>query len=373
MIYSTKKYTAIGLMSGTSADGIDASIIETDGEKILSFGKNHYLPYEYELKSKIHTLYNLKDKANLTFINEVEFEITMQHIIAVNELLSKLSNDEKTPEIIGFHGQTIDHQPQRKFTWQIGDGNLLAKKTGINVVYNFRANDVACGGQGAPVIPIYHKAIIAEEYYPAIVLNVGGVSNITYIDNENLIAFDTGTGNALIDDFLRSEGRFQYDEGGRFALQGTPNFEVINEVLQDEFFKKPYPKSLDRNEFKNKVFSIIDKFNDDIFFNKVATIAEITVQSVLEAIKLLPKSPKYLFFCGGGAKNFYFLKRLSEILSHTKVEPISIVNPNLDTDFIESQGFAFLAVRNLINKPITFASTTGVKMSSATGGVFCPA
>ncbi|MDX1949383.1 MAG: anhydro-N-acetylmuramic acid kinase [Rickettsiales bacterium] len=365
--------TAIGLMSGTSADGVDASIISSDGEKVISFGQNYYLPYEYELKSKIHSLYNLKEKADKNFIKQVEEEITYQHIKAVFELLELLDKDDVKPEIIGFHGHTIDHQPQRKFTWQIGDGNLLAKKTGINVIYNFRANDIANGGQGAPVIPIYHKAIIDEKYYPAIVLNVGGVSNITYIDDKNLIAFDVGAGNALIDDFLRQEGRFQYDEGGRFALQGSPNFSVISEILQDDFFKKPYPKSLDRNEFRQKVFDILQKNNTQIFYDKVATIAEITVQSVLEGIKLLPQKPKYLFFCGGGAKNFYFLKRLSEILENTKVEPISIVNERLDTDYIESQGFGFLAVRSMLNKPITFSSTTGVSLSSAVGGVFCPA
>jgi len=368
-----KTYTAIGLMSGTSMDGIDAAIITTDGEKVHSFGATHFTEYPGWLKLKLRRLITdiqngVKDDI---YIKDVERDITKLHVEAVEQLLVKAGLSADAVDMIGFHGQTIDHRPHERFTWQIGDGAYLAERTNINVVNNFRTNDVANGGQGAPLLPIYHRAVVPQSSYPAAVLNIGGVSNITYIDENNILAFDTGTGNALIDDVIFENTGKHYDEGGKIAKSGKVMPEMLEELLADEYFSRIPPKSLDRNQFSQKLSVLMqNKYRALYFSNKLATLVEFTVRSIQLALPFLPQQPKNWYICGGGVHNKFLMARLKKMLIGNVV-PISDIDKKLDVNFIEAQGFALLAVRSLLELPISYTSTTGVKnpAKALTGGV----
>ncbi len=368
-------YQAIGLMSGTSMDGIDAAIIKSDGDKILEFGATHFKEYPGWLKLKIRKLIaeiqaDSGEKPSEFYIKEVERDITKLHADAVEELLINAKLHPAEIDVIGFHGHTVDHRPHEKFTWQIGDGQLLASRTGIDVVCNFRVNDVKLGGQGAPLLPLYHKAVIPEKSYPAAVVNIGGVSNITYIDNNNLIAFDCGPGNALIDDIIFENTGQHFDEEGKVASDGKVSEDLLNLLLNNLYFTRKPPKSLDRNQFTHMVSNQLQgEYKYLLFADKVATLSEFTVQAIARSQEHLPDEPRNWYICGGGVHNKYFMRRFDEIFSG-KVQPISRVNVDLDANFIEAQGFAFLGIRSMLDLPITFTSTTGVisKTASATGG-----
>jgi anhydro-N-acetylmuramic acid kinase len=381
-----KIYTAIGLMSGTSMDGVDAAIIKTDGQKILEFGETHFKEYPGWLKLKLRKLISdvQNTKAGLIeagratvspdfefYLNEVERDITKFHAQIIDELIINAKLHSAEIDVVGFHGHTIDHRPEDKFTWQIGDGEFLAEKCKMNIICNFRQNDINLGGQGAPLLPLYHKAIVADEYYAACVVNIGGVSNITYIDEQNLIAFDTGPGNALIDDIIFENTGRHFDDEGKVAQAGKVNAELLNLMVNNLYFQKKPPKSLDRNQFSSQAKSLLsDKFKNESFANKVATLTEFTVQAIVKSIEHLPQKPKAWFVCGGGVHNKFIMSRLKEELA-VPVKSIVKLNEKLNPDFIEAQGFAFLAVRSLLGLPLTYASTTGVKTDSksATGGV----
>jgi anhydro-N-acetylmuramic acid kinase len=374
---NSKIYRSIGLMSGTSMDGVDSAIVETDGEKISKLGETHFKAYPGWLKLKVRKLIAdiqaAEDPKSVDefYIKEIEKDITKFHAQVVEELIIKADLRPAEVDVIGFHGHTVDHRPHERFTWQIGDGASLSAQAKINVVCNFRENDVKNGGQGAPLLPLYHKAIIPADKYPAAVVNIGGVSNITYIDGQNLIAFDTGPGNALIDDIIFENTGKHFDEEGKVAQAGKVNEELLKFLLGNLYFTRKPPKSLDRNQFANQVQSLLsDKFASLTFANKVATLSEFTIQSIAKAIDHLPEDPKNWFICGGGVHNQYFMERLKELL-YGKVKKISSVSPELNVDFIEAQGFAFLAVRSLLGLPLTYSTTTGVTTSSgsATGGV----
>lgn len=376
-----KIYTAIGLMSGTSMDGIDAAIIQTDGQKIIDFGETHFKEYPGWLKLKLRKLIADVQVGNKSeqdknsdfefYLNEVERDITKLHAQIVDELIINAKLHTAEIDVIGFHGHTIDHRPEDKFTWQIGDGEFLAEKSKISVICNFRQNDINLGGQGAPLLPLYHKSIIDEKLYPACALNIGGVSNITYIDDKNLIAFDTGPGNALIDDIIFENTGRHFDDEGKVAQAGKVNEELLNLLINNLYFQKKPPKSLDRNQFSSQAKSLLsDKFKNESFANKVATLTEFTVQAIVKSLDHLPQKPKAWFVCGGGVHNKFIMQRLKQQLG-VSVKSIGKLNEKLNPDFIEAQGFAFLAVRSLLGLPLTYSSTTGVKSEtkSATGGV----
>ncbi len=373
---SVKTYRSIGLMSGTSMDGVDSAIVETDGEKVLALGEMHFKEYPGWLKLKMRKLIADVQSGAVQgnddmYVKDVEKDITKFHAEVVEELIIKADLRPAEIDVIGFHGHTIDHRPAERFTWQIGDGAALAERTKINVICNFRENDIKNGGQGAPLLPLYHKAVVPEKFYPAAVVNIGGVSNITYMDEEELVAFDTGPGNALIDDIIFEATGRHFDEEGKIAAAGTINEEMLNFLLGNLYFTKKPPKSLDRNQFAQQVSGLLsDKFKGMAFASKVATLSEFTVQAIARSLDHLPQDPKHWFVCGGGVHNKYFMERLKEVL-YGKVKKMNTISPELDVNFIEAQGFAFLAVRSLLNLPLTYSSTTGVISSSgsATGGV----
>ncbi|MBN8966344.1 MAG: anhydro-N-acetylmuramic acid kinase, partial [Rhizobiales bacterium] len=248
---------AIGLMSGTSLDGVDAAIVETDGERIARFGPTGYRAYGdgecAVLRRALAEAVTLTDRTSRpAAVGEAEALITRVHAEIVERLLADNGIAQRDIDVVGFHGQTVIHRPQDRLTVQVGDGAALARRLGIPVVYDFRAADVAAGGQGAPLVPVFHRAIVhtIDRPHPVALLNIGGVANVTFVDGgPDPIACDTGPGNALIDDFMRARTGVAYDDNGDAARTGTPDNSFIAGVLEHPFFDHKPPKSLDRNAF----------------------------------------------------------------------------------------------------------------------------
>lgn len=350
-----KIYRALGLMSGTSLDGVDAAFIETDGEKVLARYGAITVPYKENFRNKIKDV--IAKKAS---IGSVENELTKLHADAVFALLEKLKFHENDVDLIGFHGQTIEHRPDDGITVQIGDGEMLAKLTGIDVVNNFRINDVKNGGQGAPLVPIYHKAILNAEKMPVAMLNIGGVANVTWIGDEGIIAFDTGPGNAMLDDFILERTGKAHDTDGDISSKGKVREDIVADYLKHPYFAKKPPKSLDRNDFS------INKVKDLSTEDGAITLISFTTSSVAEACRHFPDIPKKWFVAGGGRHNKTIMRLLAEKLGVV----FDINELGFDGDGLEAEAFAFLAVRSVKGLPITFKSTTGVKIDGLSGGVF---
>ncbi len=347
-----KVYRAIGLMSGTSLDGeIDVALIETDGNgyvKPLDFYAHRY---ESDLSDKVRQCFGKRECD--AQVQEAEQFVTDMHIDAI-----KASGFEA--ELIGFHGQTITHDPGNGFTWQIGDGAKLAAETKIPVVADMRQNDVKHGGQGAPLLPLYHKAMMADQDKPIAILNLGGVANISYIDEDHIIAFDCGPANALMDDCIRERTGASYDKGGVMASHGEALDTVVKAFLDDPYFDLKPPKSLDRDHWS------IDCVRYAKREHAMATLMEMSVSAVEKAMEHLSRRPDEIYAAGGGRHNGYLLGCLAERLE-CAVTPIDEIGWNGDAT--EAEGFAYLAVRSRLGLPLTLPSTTGVH-EAVSGGEF---
>lgn len=348
---------AIGLMSGTSCDGVDAALIRSDGHRITAFGPALTLPYDDAFRAELRQCLGGKGP-----VAEVERELTERHATAVQMLLGRAGRAPREVGLIGFHGQTILHEPDKGRTWQIGDGALLARRTGIDVVNDFRSDDVAAGGQGAPLAPILHDALAGDLERPLAVLNLGGVGNVTWIGPETedlrLIAFDTGPANALIDDWaLRHTGR-AIDHDGALAQAGQINRQRLAAWLEHPYFAQPVPKSLDRDAFR--AFMPEELSPED----GAATLTAFTAASVAQALRWLPQLPKRWLVTGGGRHNPVLMASLRDLLQ-VSVEPVETVG--WDGDALEAQAFAFMAIRAKAGLPISFPGTTGVPQP-LTGG-----
>lgn len=338
-----KVYRAIGLMSGTSLDGVDVALIETDGYEFVQAGPSVTLPYDAALRDRIRACFGKREYDEN--VRQVERDLTRRHVEAIKALNVKA-------DVIGFHGQTITHDPANRFTFQIGDAALLTKETGVGVVSDFRSADVKAGGQGAPFLPLYHRARAAKLKKPLAVLNIGGVANVTWIGKQDILAFDTGPGNALIDDaVLKSTGK-NFDEDGALAAGGKIDDTVLKDLLAHEFFAQKPPKSLDRNAFV---------VNADI-----SALTAFTVQSIKKAMDWFPEKPREWLVAGGGRRNVFMMKELQKVLE-APVRPVDFHGWNGDA--LEAEGFAYLAVRSLLKEPLSLPSTTGVPRPM-TGGVY---
>jgi anhydro-N-acetylmuramic acid kinase len=356
-----KLITSIGLMSGTSSDGIDASIVRSDGEEALDLIGDFFFPYEEKIRIKIRKLKNKIDKVSDLEVHHAEIaflekEITFLHIKAVKIIIKKLKIKKSEINLIGLHGHTIFHSFQNKKTIQLGDGKTLSKLTGLNVIYNFRENDLKNGGQGAPLVPIFHKLLQKKLRLkmPVVFINIGGISNLTYLDeNEQMISFDTGPGNFLIDKLLqlKSKDRMQFDKNGKIALKGNLDKSVLDRYLSDPYYDTLPPKSLDVNNFNLNLVKGIS------LENSITTLSELTSQSIVKALNFFSRKPKEIILCGGGRKNMYICKRIKQT-SNIKTNVIDEYKVN--GDFVESQAFAYLAIRSFLKKPISFPNTTGV-------------
>jgi anhydro-N-acetylmuramic acid kinase len=351
----------IGFMSGTSLDGVDASLVSTNGVDEFTPIENIHIAYPTVFRDKMRNLFT-----HMGPFLELEKQLTEFHIEATQQILNKAKLHPEEIKALGFHGQTLFHKPQEGLTLQIGNPHLLAKKTGIDVVHDFRRRDISLGGQGAPLVPIFHELLMQTQTLPVAVVNIGGVANITYIDKASLIAFDTGPGGALIDDAMLEYFGKPFDNHGEIAASGKVDQLLVNKVLSENYFSLPYPKSLDRNAF---IF-LKDVLSSHSPAEIIATLTYITSASIAQAVCALPKLPEKLFLCGGGRKNTQMIAWIKEILTHKKkecqIEDISTIN-NLDPDYIESQAFAYLAARFFRNLPSAFPSTTNASKDNICG------
>lgn len=359
-------FTTIGLMSGTSLDGIDATIVETDGKTLKRY--NIYETCEYSLKTK-----SLLEEALTNpylFINKqpklerLNYYVTLDHFKLIQSLMKKTIF---RPSLIGFHGQTILHDPKKKISIQCGDGNLLHKLTKINIVSNFRQRDINNGGQGAPLAPIYHKFIMENLEYelPCCFINIGGISNLSYWDSKDLIGFDTGPGNNLIDKYTRKYLGKMYDNFGELGLKGKSNKNLVKKFMEHSFFSQNYPKSLDNQEFIS-LFELLESKNMNHIDN-IATLSDFTAMSIYQSVKSLPNIPKSVIIVGGGLYN----KSINQNLKYYLNVPIFTANEiKLPGKMIEAELIAFLAARRINNLPITFPLTTGNNNPLIGGEIF---
>jgi len=361
---------AVGLMSGTSQDGVDVALIDSDGERIAQLGATACRPYSKTertlLRRATAAAVNLSERtARPGVVAKAERLINDAHAEAVESFLAANGLQRGEVAVIGFHGQTLLHRPEQRFTLQIGDGGALAARLAIPVVYDFRAADVAAGGQGAPLAPVFHRALVRRLQHasPIAVLNLGGVANVTYIDGEELIACDTGPGNALLDDFLRLRTGAPLDTDGRIAASGTIDEKMIERLLVHPFFALPPPKSLDRNAFRGWVGDTLDGIDVE---NGAATLTALTAAAAARIVPHLPRPPANWIVAGGGTRNPTLLRMLTERLAPARVESAHAVGWSIDS--LEAQAFAYLAVRSLRGLPITFPATTGAP-HPLTGGV----
>ena len=365
-----KNCISLGLMSGTSGDGVDASLIKTNGLDEYKVLADKYFEYDFNiyrdihtLKEKIHKISHLEDFDSE--LNDLERKITIFHA----EIIKDFKIDDET--IVGFHGQTIYHNFKEKISRQLGNGKLLSQLTKKKIVYDFRKNDILNGGQGAPLTPVFHHLVAVQNNMnlPICFLNIGGISNITIVKEKNnlneLFSKDLGPGNCLIDTWVRNNSNKKFDEGGNLALSGTKN-EIIFEQAQDLYLNRESKekKSFDTNDF-------------DISFARglsledgVTTLTDFTAtiigQELYSSIKDTNKNIKEVLVCGGGRKNKVLLKKIKENLS-SKIDLKLIDDYNVNGDFVESQAFAYLAIRSLLDLPISFPGTTGCKHPSLGG------
>jgi anhydro-N-acetylmuramic acid kinase len=351
----------IGFMSGTSLDGVDASLISTNGVDEFTPIENIHIAYPKVFRDQMRDLLT-----NMGSFLDLEKQLTEFHIEATYQLLDIAKLHPKEIKALGFHGQTLFHKPQDGLTLQIGNPHLLAQKTNIDVVHDFRRRDISLGGQGAPLVPIFHKLLVRDQKLPVSVVNIGGVANITYVDEDRLIAFDTGPGGALIDDAMIEYFGKSFDNEGELAASGNVDILIVRKIMSMEYFNAPYPKSLDRNAF---IF-LKDMLLTHSPVDMIATLTYITSVSIVGALLSLPKIPKNLFLCGGGRKNTQMIMWIKEILvkenKECKIEDISMIN-NLDPDYIESQAFAYLSARFFCNLPSAFTTTTNTSKDNICG------
>ncbi|MCB2099319.1 MAG: anhydro-N-acetylmuramic acid kinase [Rhodobacterales bacterium] len=346
---------ALGLMSGTSMDGIDAALVTTDGEHITDRGPHLDLPYPPAFQNALRALLG-RDARGEPGTDAVVRDLTLRHAQAVARLLDVAGLAPADVAVIGFHGQTTFHDPDAGLTVQLGDPALLARETGIPVVADFRLNDVAAGGQGAPFAPLYHAALAASSdgdlERPLAVLNVGGVANVTWIGADGaVLAFDTGPGNALLDDWCRRTIQRPMDEGGRLAKAGEPDGLALMDLLAHPYFRLPAPKSLDRDAFSAEPVAHLSPADG------AATLVAFTAGAVARAKELLPAPPTRWLVCGGGRRNHELMAYLCGELQ-AAVDPVEAVG--WQGDALEAQAFAFLAVRSLRGLALSLPTTTGV-------------
>jgi len=356
-------FHAIGLMSGTSLDGVDAALIETDGERIGKRGPALELPYPQPLRDTLRTLLDRAETLppDDPTLRTAEQALTDHHAEAVQALRARIP--DQRIDVIGFHGQTLYHAPDKGRTWQIGDAARLSARTGLPVVHDFRSADVAAGGEGAPLAPVYHAALARKR--PVAIVNIGGVANITLITSDGAIhACDTGPGNALLDDWAERHTGIPCDRGGALAKAGTINTTLLETLLADPFFHQPPPKSLDRLSFHRTLEAIAPLSPQD----GAATLAAFTIAAI--ARTPLPERPASWHICGGGRHNPVLMAGLQ----HALPEPVTPVDDlGWDGDALEAECFGFLAIRSLRGLPLSWPGTTGVRQPMSGGVLTCNA
>lgn len=373
-----KQYVAIGMMSGTSMDGIDIALIRTNGKSRLERGPSTLVPYKAGFRKKL--VKALEEAKAIRQRDErpgklakLEDEIAERHVTALQEFLASRNLRLSDIDVLGMHGQTVLHRPDLGFTVQLGDGDTVASQTGIPVVHDLRANDMEHGGQGAPLAPAYHRALarnLPQEYagkWPVAFVNIGGIANITWITEEGgMIAFDTGPGNALIDQWVEREGGVPYDQDGMISGEGKVVKKLANKLLKHPFFEAEAPKSLDRGDFR------LPEPGWASLEDGARTLAHVTAAAIAKACEHLPERPRLWVICGGGRKNASIVGDLRKLIAE-RDDPdqlstvITAEDAGFDGDMVEAEAWAYLAVRSLRELKITWPHTTGVG-KAITGG-----
>ncbi|MEJ7935664.1 anhydro-N-acetylmuramic acid kinase [Sphingobium sp. AN558] len=355
---------AIGLMSGTSRDGIDAALIETDGDAVVTPLAFHAQPYHDGFRVRLAEVCQramaMEAPGFEPILHSVEEELTELHVEAVADLLARSGHVAEDIGVIGFHGHTVAHRPERGWTWQIGEGKALAGAFGISVIADLRSADVRAGGQGAPLLPVYHRALAHDLPRPVGVLNLGGVANITVIGRgDDIIAFDTGMASGLIDNWMQAHSDLAFDEGGATAAAGRVDETRLAIMLADPWFALPPPKSIDREAFSMEALRGLD------LADGAATLTAFTAAAVARGLNHLHDRPSCIYVAGGGRHNRTLMAMLAD-RTGTDVRPVDELG--WDGDALEAQGFAYMAVRSLKGMPISFPGTTGAPVPM-TGGV----
>lgn len=366
-------WTAIGLMSGTSLDGIDVALLRTDGETVVergpSLGRSYAGAFRRRLQQALETAKAIRERTERPGdLREIERELTLRHAEVVSAFLAENGLKPADIDAIGFHGQTVLHRPDAALTVQLGDGGLLAKETGVDVVYDMRANDMAHGGQGAPLIPVYHAALAAglsgARGKAVVFVNIGGISNLTFIggDGDRIVAYDSGPGNTLIDQWVEAHAGIPYDQGGMIASEGQIDPELAGRYLSHPFFTDPVRRSLDRNDFRPP------EGRDASLEDGARTLAHVTAAAILRSARHLPEKPKLYVVCGGGRLNRVIMGDLAALAGIEGAEVVAAEAVGLNGDSMEAEAWAYLAVRSLRGMPLTFPGTTGVR-TPVTGGL----
>lgn len=356
-------------------DGIDVALLRTDGEAVVERGGFLSVPYEPAFRDRLKQA--LEDAKTIRQRNERPGELsragrdlTLRHAEAVRLFLQQQKLEPKDIDLIGFHGQTVLHRPDEALTVQLGDGQLLASETGINVVYDLRANDMAHGGQGAPLVPVYHQALaqqLPEDRWPICFVNIGGISNLTFLDRDGtIIGFDSGPGNTLIDQWVEAHAGIPYDDGGRIASEGSVIMGLSERYLDNPFFTSSKRRSLDRNDFRPP------EGHEAELSDGARTLAYVSAAAVLKSAGHLPAFPKAFVICGGGRLNRTIMADLVRLAAERGAEVMSAEQAGFDGDAMEAEAWAYLAVRSASGLPLTFPGTTGVGQP-VSGGVLVAA
>jgi len=358
-------FWALGLMSGTSLDGIDAALIQTDGEEVQAFGPWLSVPYDESFKMRLREAVHGRGD-----MLAAEHDLTLKHATAVAALLAQANLTKKDVRVVGFHGQTVAHRPQEHLTWQIGDGALLAEKCGIDVVCDFRRRDVAAGGEGAPLVPLYHAALARQMELPIAVLNVGGIANVTWIGRSessghdlldlDILALDTGPGNVMINEWAHRHTGVDCDLDGALARAGKVDEAAVSALLSDPFFAKRPPKSLDRNHFSTAAIEGLSPADG------AATLTEFVAAAVEKSVAYFPAAARQWFVTGGGRHNPALMAALKAKLPNV----YSVESLGWTGDALEAQAFAFLAVRSLKGLALSVPTTTGAARAVTGGALY---
>lgn len=363
--------TAIGLMSGTSMDGIDVALVRTDGEASVERGPFLGVPYDPAFRDRLKLSLEgaksiLRRKERPGELATIERELTLRHASAVTEFLDRCGLDRSSIDVVGFHGQTVLHRPDEALTVQLGDGPLLASETGIPIIYDMRANDMVHGGQGAPLVPAYHAALsgtLRDAKLPVCFVNIGGISNLTYIGADgSIVAYDSGPGNTLIDQWVETNAGVPFDQGGMIASEGKIVAELAELYLESPFFTAGKRRSLDRNDF------LPPSGADAELADGARTLAYVAAASIIKSAGHLPVMPTLYIVCGGGRLNRTIMRDLADLAARQNADVISAEVAGFNGDAMEAEAWAYLAVRSLEGLPLTFPGTTGVK-EPVSGGI----
>ena len=350
-----KILNALGILSGSAIDGVDITFIKTDGVDVFETGHTITVPYEDELRQKIRSVLGLKPDTpeNQNLLNEVEKELTQFWAEAVKDYIATYDVEV---DVIGLDGHTVCNEPKNHFIYQLGDGELLSKLTGIKVVYNFHSADIAAGGQGAPLGVTFYNAITMQKEKPLAVVDISGISSISWIGSYGeMVSFHSGPGNAAIDEWVMKHAGMHMDYNGKLAITGVVNEQIVSALMKHKYFAKYPPKSTHREEFKEKLEHLEGLSLEDGAATATAFVAESIAYSLLLYV---PEIPKKIMVCGGGAKNPTLMRFLRQRLPD--VEVCTAEDWGQNSIAVGVQTIAFLAVRRLYYLPISFPTTTGV-------------